>query len=45
MHQRLFVLMPLAEIAAGLVIPGRGKVEGCLASVQSAGTQRCTAVG
>jgi 2-amino-4-hydroxy-6-hydroxymethyldihydropteridine diphosphokinase len=45
MHQRLFVLMPLAELAPGLVIPGRGRVEDCLAAVQSTHTQRCTPVG
>ena len=30
MHQRAFVLVPLAEIAPGLVIPGRGSVESLL---------------
>jgi 2-amino-4-hydroxy-6-hydroxymethyldihydropteridine diphosphokinase len=30
MHQRAFVLAPLAEIAPGLVIPGRGPVEALL---------------
>ena len=45
MHQRLFVLMPLAEIASDLVIPGRGTVEDCLASVLSSKTQRCAPVG
>lgn len=33
MHQRAFVLQPLAEIAPGLVIPGHGPVEGVLPSV------------
>jgi 2-amino-4-hydroxy-6-hydroxymethyldihydropteridine diphosphokinase len=42
MHQRLFVLMPLAEIAPGIVIPGQGTVEDCLAAVQTANSQRCT---
>jgi len=45
MHERLFVLMPLAEIASDLVIPGRGTVEDCLASVLSSKTQRCAPVG
>jgi 2-amino-4-hydroxy-6-hydroxymethyldihydropteridine diphosphokinase len=27
MHQRAFVLVPLAEIAPGVVIPGHGPVE------------------
>ena len=27
MHQRAFVLAPLAEVSSNLVIPGRGKVE------------------
>ena len=44
MHQRLFVLMPLAEIAPGLVIPGCGPVEACLAAVQATQSQRCTPV-
>jgi 2-amino-4-hydroxy-6-hydroxymethyldihydropteridine diphosphokinase len=32
MHQRAFVLAPLAEIAPGLVIPGHGSVDALLAS-------------
>jgi 2-amino-4-hydroxy-6-hydroxymethyldihydropteridine diphosphokinase len=32
MHERAFVLMPLAEIAPGLVVPGRGLVETLLES-------------
>jgi 2-amino-4-hydroxy-6-hydroxymethyldihydropteridine diphosphokinase len=32
MHQRAFVLAPLAEIAPGLTIPGHGKVEDLLAA-------------
>jgi 2-amino-4-hydroxy-6-hydroxymethyldihydropteridine diphosphokinase len=31
MHERRFVLEPLAEIAPGLEIPGRGEVQGILA--------------
>lgn len=41
MHQRLFVLMPMAELAPGLVIPGHGTVSDCMAAVQSTQTQRC----
>jgi 2-amino-4-hydroxy-6-hydroxymethyldihydropteridine diphosphokinase len=41
MHQRLFVLMPLAELAPDLLIPGRGSVKDCLADVLSTQTQRC----
>ncbi len=33
MHQRAFVLAPLAEIAPGLVVPGRGRVEDLLRGV------------
>lgn len=32
MHERAFVLVPLAEIAPGLVVPGRGLVETLLES-------------
>ncbi len=32
MHERAFVLAPLAEIAPGCVIPGRGAVPGLLAA-------------
>jgi 2-amino-4-hydroxy-6-hydroxymethyldihydropteridine diphosphokinase len=31
MHERAFVLLPLAEIASELVIPGRGSVQALLA--------------
>jgi 2-amino-4-hydroxy-6-hydroxymethyldihydropteridine diphosphokinase len=41
MHQRLFVLMPLAELDAALVIPGHGTVADCLAAVQATQSQRC----
>jgi 2-amino-4-hydroxy-6-hydroxymethyldihydropteridine diphosphokinase len=41
MHQRLFVLMPLAELAPDLIIPGRGAVKECLAEVLLTQTQRC----
>jgi 2-amino-4-hydroxy-6-hydroxymethyldihydropteridine diphosphokinase len=33
MHERAFVLAPLAEIAPGLVVPGRGRVEELLRGV------------
>ena len=33
MHERAFVLAPLAEVAPGLVIPGRGPVASLLAGV------------
>lgn len=33
MHQRAFVLAPLAEIASSLIIPGHGRVRDCLETV------------
>lgn len=41
MHERLFVLMPLAELEPELVIPGRGKVTDHLDVVAATRTQRC----
>jgi 2-amino-4-hydroxy-6-hydroxymethyldihydropteridine diphosphokinase len=35
LHERLFVVEPLAELAAGLVVPGRGTVSSLLAGLQS----------
>jgi 2-amino-4-hydroxy-6-hydroxymethyldihydropteridine diphosphokinase len=40
MHERAFVLAPLAEIAPELDIPGRGKVRELLASLQAQGVAR-----
>jgi len=35
LHERAFVLEPLAELAPGLVVPGRGRVEVLLAELDS----------
>lgn len=35
LHERLFVLRPLAELAPGLHVPGRGEVQAILAGLQS----------
>ncbi len=43
MHERAFVLAPLAEIAPHWVIPGHGKVSELLRVVDSAGVTRLTA--
>jgi 2-amino-4-hydroxy-6-hydroxymethyldihydropteridine diphosphokinase len=40
MHERAFVLAPLAEVAPDLVIPGRGAVASLLASVGDQGVTR-----
>lgn len=39
LHERAFVLVPLAEIAPDLVVPGRGRVDGLLAKVDASGIQ------
>jgi 2-amino-4-hydroxy-6-hydroxymethyldihydropteridine diphosphokinase len=40
MHERAFVLAPLAEVAPDLVIPGRGAVRALLANVGDQGIAR-----
>ncbi len=35
LHERAFVLVPLAEIAADTVVPGRGRVDALLAAVDA----------
>jgi 2-amino-4-hydroxy-6-hydroxymethyldihydropteridine diphosphokinase len=40
MHERAFVLAPLAEVARDLVIPGRGAVSALLATVGDQGVAR-----
>jgi 2-amino-4-hydroxy-6-hydroxymethyldihydropteridine diphosphokinase len=35
LHERAFVLVPLAEIAPGIVVPGRGRVVDLCAAVAS----------
>jgi 2-amino-4-hydroxy-6-hydroxymethyldihydropteridine diphosphokinase len=40
MHERAFVLAPLAEIAPDLDIPGRGNVRALLAGLQAQGVAR-----
>ena len=39
LHERAFVLVPLAEIAPCLVVPGRGRVDGLLAKVEASGIE------
>jgi 2-amino-4-hydroxy-6-hydroxymethyldihydropteridine diphosphokinase len=42
MHERAFVLAPLAEVVPDLVIPGRGAVRALLANVGDQGIARLT---
>lgn len=37
MHERAFVLVPLAELASELEIPGRGRLKDCLAKLDVSG--------
>lgn len=39
LHERAFVLVPLAELAPDLVVPGRGRVADLLSTVDAAGIQ------
>ncbi len=39
LHERAFVLVPLAEIAADVVVPGRGRVDALLAAVDAQGIE------
>jgi 2-amino-4-hydroxy-6-hydroxymethyldihydropteridine diphosphokinase len=43
MHERAFVLVPLAEIAPHCVIPGRGSVRALLREIATAGVVRINA--
>ncbi len=44
MHERAFVIVPLAEIAPATVVPGRGSVRDLLRSVDAAGITPQTSV-
>lgn len=39
LHERAFVLVPLAEIAPALIVPGRGVVKDLLAAVDATGIE------
>jgi len=43
LHERAFVLAPLAEIAPGVTVPGRGRVQDLLARVDCTGVSRIDA--
>jgi 2-amino-4-hydroxy-6-hydroxymethyldihydropteridine diphosphokinase len=40
LHERAFVLVPLAELAPDLMVPGRGRVSALLRAVDTRGVQR-----
>jgi 2-amino-4-hydroxy-6-hydroxymethyldihydropteridine diphosphokinase len=42
LHERAFALLPLAQVAAGMQVPGRGSVAGLLAGLDASG---CEAIG
>ncbi|WKB54166.1 2-amino-4-hydroxy-6-hydroxymethyldihydropteridine diphosphokinase [Eleftheria terrae] len=41
LHERAFVLLPLAELAPALLIPGRGAVQALLPAVREQAISRC----
>jgi 2-amino-4-hydroxy-6-hydroxymethyldihydropteridine diphosphokinase len=43
LHERAFVLAPLAEIAPEAMVPGRGRVQDLLARVDCKGVSRIDA--
>lgn len=45
MHERAFVLVPLAEIAPQCVIPGRGKVAELLRAIETGDVKQLAAAG
>lgn len=44
LHERAFVLLPLADIAADVMVPGRGRVAELLARVDTRGCRRLETV-
>lgn len=44
MHERAFVLVPLAQIAPDCMLPARGTVSGLLRGIDTAGVERLEAV-
>lgn len=43
LHERAFVLLPLADLAPGLLVPGHGRVERLLSGVDCSGCERLAA--